>query len=73
MDEPVGAPELLRIEPAGRVERVDLAGDADRQIAGVELGDRSDAVATGGEAGPEVVDADPDRCDRPDPRDDDAA
>ena len=70
--ERVGPPRLLRIEVGGGVEVGDLAGDRHGEVAGVEPADRPDAVATRGQARPEVVDPGADRGDRPDAGDDDA-
>ena len=69
--EAVGATCLLDLEEVARLEPMDLAGDGDREVVDGELRDRANAVASGGEALPEVVDADPDRRDRTDPGDDD--
>src|SRR5690606_26077124 len=43
MHEGVHLLDVLRRDPLGRVETLDLAGDAGREAGGVEVGDRADA------------------------------
>src|SRR5207237_10529899 len=67
----VGAARLLRVEPPGGVEPRHLSGDVHDEIRRVEVLDLPHAVAPGGQSLAEVLDAGPDRRDRPDAGDDD--
>jgi hypothetical protein len=71
MDEPIGAADLLRVHPPGGVEVPDVAGELHGQVVRLEALDRSDAVTSGNQAIPELLDPGADRRDRADPGDDD--
>ncbi len=72
--ERIGAARLLEVEPLGRGSKPGTSpANETEQVGMVERRDLADPVAAGGEARPEVLDPGPDRGDRPDPGDDDAA
>src|SRR5690606_1379160 len=71
LHEPVELPRLAPVD-VGRHVDVDLPGDLDAELGGVEAGDAADAVPGFVLGGEELVGADPDGSDGADPGDDDS-
>ncbi len=71
LGEEVVPPRFLLVDVLQRVEALHLAGEPDRELRGVELGDRCRARRAGEQRGPGGLDVIPDRSHQPEAGDDD--